>query len=60
MEQHEEEYLNLLEPVIKDESVREIQWREIDADNTNSINTQTTISITFQDKMYGVFRVKVI
>ena len=50
MEEHEEDYLQLLEPVIKDESVREIQWREQDADNVNAINSQTTISITFQDR----------
>src|SRR5271163_3131667 len=44
-----EEYLNILEPLIKDESVTEIQWRELDADAITSINSQTEITITYQN-----------
>ena len=48
MEDHVEEYLKILEPLIKDESVNEIQWLE-DADNISSINTQTEIKVTYQN-----------
>ena len=44
-----EEYLNILEPLIKDESVTEIQWRELDADAITSINSQTEITMSYQN-----------
>ena len=49
MEDHVEEYLKVLEPLIKDESVTEIKWLEEDVDNLSSINTQTEIKITYQN-----------
>src|SRR5271165_2238201 len=44
-----EEYLKIHEPLMKDESVIDLQWRELDADSINSINTQTEITVMYQD-----------
>src|SRR5207244_7069753 len=49
MEQLVEDYLRINNQIIEDNSVKQIYYTEIDADNINSINNQTEITFTFQN-----------
>ena len=49
MNQHVENYLKITETFEKDESVESFNYREIDADSINTINTQNEITFTFQN-----------